>query len=130
MKTFIMMTLLAATLSIGLPVFGADVSVGITIGPPPPPRVVYVVPATPGPEYIWIDGYWYPVGHHWKWHQGYWTRSPYMGARWAAPHYERGEYFVGYWEGDRGRMEHDHHWDHDRDRDFRQEEHYRKKKRD
>ena len=58
----------------------AQVSIGISIGPPPPPRVVRVLPARPGPEFVWLDGY---------------------------------------WEGERGRMEHDHHWDRDRDRDYR-----------
>ena len=44
-----------------------QVSIGITIGPPPPPRVVRVLPPTPGPEFVWVEGYWYPVGHHYKW---------------------------------------------------------------
>ena len=130
MKSFIMMTLVAATLLIGLPVYGAQVSIGIRIGPPPPPPVVYAIPATPGPEYVWVDGYWYPVGNHWRRHRGFWTRAPYVGARWWAPRYERGEYFEGYWEGDRGRMEHNHHWDRDRERDYREKERHRKKDRD
>jgi hypothetical protein len=96
----------------------AQVSIGIQIGPPPPPRVVRVVPATPGPEFLWVEGYWYPVGSHWRWHSGYWTRAPYAYAHWVTPRYERGLYFSGYWEGDRGRTEHDHHSDRDRDRDF------------
>ena len=33
-----------------------------------------------------------------------------------------GEIFAGYWEGDRGRIGHDHHWDRDRDRDHREKE--------
>jgi hypothetical protein len=109
--------LLAFALS-WVPLAHAQVSVGIRIGAPPPPRVV-VAPVTPGPDFIWVDGYWYPVGNHYKWHAGYWTRAPYEGAYWVAPHYEGGLYFSGYWSGDRGRREHDHHWDHDHDRDFR-----------
>src|SRR5262245_1679732 len=57
----------------------AQVSVGITIGPPPPPRVIRV-PPSPQPRFVWVEGYWYPVGHHYKWHDGYWTRRPYEGA--------------------------------------------------
>ena len=120
MNRFFTTILLGITLLTAGEVFGAQVSIGVRIGPPPPPRVVRVIPPRPEPDYIWVDGYWYPVGHHWNWHQGYWTRAPYVGARWWAPRYERGEYFQGYWEGDRGRMEHDHHWDRDRDRDFRE----------
>jgi hypothetical protein len=124
MKSFITMALLAVTLLSAGSAFGAQVSIGIRIGPPPPPRVVRVFPARPAPEFIWVEGYWYPVGsgHHWKWHDGYWTRAPYVGARWYAPRYEEGLYFEGYWVGDRGRYEHDHHWDRDRDRDYREHE--------
>ena len=122
MKSFIMTTLLGVMLLTGLPAFGAQVSINVRIGPPPPPRVVPVVAVSPGPEYVWVEGYWYPVGNHWKWHRGYWTRAPYAGAYWLAPRYERGEYFEGYWEGDHGRMGHNHHWDHDRDRDYREKE--------
>ncbi len=61
-KILTMGLLLATMLLTGLPSFGAQVSIGIRIGQPPPPRVVYVLPANPGPEYVWVDGYWYPVG--------------------------------------------------------------------
>jgi hypothetical protein len=123
MKTFLKGTLLAGTLFTAASAF-AQVSIGIQIGPPPPPpqRVVYVVPPPrPAPEFIWIEGYWYPVGHKYKWHEGYWTRPPYEGARWVAPRHDGRMFFEGYWEGERGRFEHDHKWDRDRDRDFRED---------
>ena len=97
-----------------------QVSIGIQIGPPPPPRVVRVLPPRPDPEYLWVEGYWYPVGNHYKWHAGYWSRPVYAGARWVAPHYEGGRYFNGYWDGDGGRREHDHRWDRDSHRDDRE----------
>lgn len=97
----------------------AQVSVGISIGAPPPPRVLAVRPAAPGPDWVWVDGYWYPVNGRYRWHAGYWTRAPYGGARWIAPRYEGRQYFAGYWDGDRGRFEHDHRWDRDHGhRDF------------
>ena len=96
--------------------FAADFSIGIRIGPPPPPRVIAVRPVAPGPGYFWVGGYWYPDGKRYKWHDGYWTRAPYEGANWVAPRYEGGLFYNGYWEGSRGRFEHDHHWDHDRGR--------------
>ena len=100
----------------------AQFSIGVTIGQPPPPRV-YRVPVRPGPEFVWVEGYWYPQGRHYRWHDGYWTRPPYEGAYWVEPYYERGTYIVGYWESPRGRFEHDHRWDRDRDRrDDRHEE--------
>ena len=103
--------------------FAADVSFGIRIGPPPPPHVVRVRPVAPGPDYVWVEGYWYPVEGHYRWHNGYWTRAPYAGARWRGPHHDGERYFNGYWEGERGRIEHDHRWDRDRNRDFREERH-------
>ncbi|HEY3742624.1 MAG TPA: YXWGXW repeat-containing protein [Bryobacteraceae bacterium] len=93
--------------------------IGIRIGPPPPPRVVRR-PRMPGPGYVWVDGYWYAANNRYAWHGGYWTRAPYEGASWVGPRYEGGMFYAGYWNGPRGRMEHDHAWDHDRHvRDYR-----------
>ena len=118
MKSFIRTTLLVSLfLVVGVSAFAAQVSIGIRVGPPPPARVV-VVPTSPGPEFVWVEGYWYPLGNHYKWHAGYWSRPPYPGARWVGPHHDGERYFAGYWEGDRGRREHNHKWDKDRDRDF------------
>ena len=110
--------LFAAILAAGSAV-AADISIGIQIGAPPPPRVVAVRPAAPGPDFAWIEGYWYPVSGRYHWHEGYWTRPPYEGALWVAPRHEGGQYFAGYWEGEHGRWAHDHRWDKDHDRDRR-----------
>ena len=107
--------LLAVMLLAGGTMFG-QVSFGIRIGPPPPPRVIRVQPVAPGPGYTFVQGYWYPVGGRYRWHEGYWSRPPYEGARWVGPGYEGGAYMVGHWDGDRGRIEHDHGWDRDHDR--------------
>jgi hypothetical protein len=120
--------LLGILLLAGISICSAQVSIGIRIGPPPPPRVVRVLPPRPGPDFIWVDGYWYVVGNRWRWHDGYWTRPPYAGARWIAPRHDGERFFAGYWDGDRGRFEHDHRWDHDRERDYR--EHDREHDRD
>jgi hypothetical protein len=103
----------------------AQVSIGIQIGAPPSPRVVRVLPPQPGPQFVWVEGYWYPERNHYKWHSGYWTRPVYPDARWVAPRYERGRYFTGYWDGDTGRRDHDHHSDRDRYRDSKDSEHDR-----
>jgi len=112
-----MKKLLAALLLAGGLTF-AQVGIGITIGAPPPPRVLKVRPPAPGPGFLWVDGYWYPVHGHYVWHQGYWTRPPYEGATWVAPHHDGRQYFDGFWEGAHGRVYHDHAWDHQKDRDF------------
>ena len=124
MKTLTRIALLAATLLTGVSVANAQVSFGIRIGPPPPPRVVHVHPGRPGPGYIWVDGYWYPAAGRYRWHEGYWTRPPYAGAHWVGPRHDGAMFYAGFWDGPRGRFEHDHKWDRDHDRrDFRDDHH-------
>ena len=118
MNRFTKTVLVAAMLLGGVSALAAQVSVGIRIGPPPPVRVVRV-PRSPGPGFLWVGGYWYPVGNRYRWHEGYWTRPPYEGARWVGPRHDGERFYEGYWEGERGRVEHDHRWDHDHDRDAR-----------
>jgi len=66
MGNFIRATLLAGMLLTGGSAFGAQFSIGIRIGPPPRPRMVRVLPPRPGPEFMWIEGYWYPVGRRYN----------------------------------------------------------------
>jgi hypothetical protein len=91
-------------------------SVGIRIGEPPPERA-YRVPPQPGPDYEWVEGYQYPDGGRYKWHDGYWTRPPYQGAYWVQPYHSGGRYYAGRWEGRRGMIAHSHRWDKGKDRD-------------
>ena len=97
-------------------VLSGQVNLGIRIGPPPAPRV-YRQTVRPGPDFTWVEGYWYPAGNRYVWHNGYWTRAPFEGARWIGPRYEGGSFYNGYWDGRRGRFDHDHRWDRQRDRD-------------
>jgi hypothetical protein len=120
-KRAAIIALLATTM---LWAYGSDargqVSIGITIGPPPAPRVVRVAPPPPpAPGYVWVGGYWYPVKNRYRWHEGYWTRPSYEGARWVAPRHDGQRFYEGYWEGSHGRREHDHKSDKRKDRDFR-----------
>jgi hypothetical protein len=96
----------------------AQISFGIQIGEPPVERA-YRVARQPGPDYVWIDGYWYTQGSRYQWLDGYWTRPPYDGAYWVAPYYVGGRYYAGQWEGSRGNVAHDHRWDRSRQRDER-----------
>ena len=92
-------------------VMAAQVSIGIRIGAPPPPRVVRIQPRNPGSGYVWLGGYWYPQGNKYKWHDGYWTRPPYEGAHWVEPRHDGERYYEGRWGGERGEINHDHRWD-------------------
>ena len=92
------------------------ISFGIHIGEPPPERA-YRVPPQPGPDYVCIEGYQYPQGSHYAWHNGYWSRPPYAGAYWVPPYYVGGRYYVGQWQGPRRSFAHDHRWDKSHQRD-------------
>lgn len=96
LKIFAISALLLAPASLA----NAQVSFGVRIGEPPAPRA-YAVPASPGPGYDWVEGYWYPVHGKYVWRNGYWARPPYRGAYWASPYYSSGRYYGGRWEGRR-----------------------------
>ncbi len=98
----------------------AQISFGIRIGEPPEPRA-YRVPRQPGPDYLWVEGYWYLQGGRYQWRDVSWTRPPYEGAYWVAPYHVRGQYFPGQWEGSRGNIAHDRRWDRTRRRDERRD---------
>jgi WXXGXW repeat (2 copies) len=59
------------------------VSVGIGFGGhgagfyPPPPAYASYIPPCPGPDYIWVDGYWSPDYGRNTWVAGYWNRQPF-----------------------------------------------------
>jgi len=59
-----------------------SVFVSVAIAPPPIP--VYVQPVCPGPNYIWIPGYWaWDPANGYYWVPGYWDLAPYVGALWT-----------------------------------------------
>lgn len=97
--------LLPLVLFAGPSLFGQPrFSIGINIGTPyayapPPPVYVAYRPPCPGPDYVWVDGYWYPNGPRYAWRAGYWAAPPYAGAYWVAPHYHGRTYYSGHWKG-------------------------------
>jgi len=122
-KNFVKALMLSMTVLLAAaPTAHAQISVGIQIGTPPPAPRAYRVPPRPGPEFVWVEGYWYPQRGHYVWHNGYWTQPPYAGAYWVEPYYQQGRYFPGYWEAGNRRMAHDHRWDQSDRRDWRRGE--------
>ncbi len=91
----------------------SSAQISVYIGSPPP-AMVYEEPAPPPDAgFVWIEGYWRPVGHHYKWVRGHWERPPFEGAFWTHPHYDH--YQEG-WEWHEGHWDHeDHDNDHWRD---------------
>src|SRR5207244_8364248 len=117
-----MKNLLKVSALLGLLLFASSAqaqsnwSFGFSIGTPPPAPRYYRVAPRPGPDYEWIEGYWYPAGGRWAWHDGYWSRPPYQDSYWVQPYWEGGRFFEGYWTTPRGDFRHDHRWDRDNER--------------
>lgn len=69
----------------------ARVSIGLSIGAPPPPYAVVVPPPRAG--FVWVPGYWQWTGYSYLWITGHWVphRSGYY---WHPPRYIRdGRYY-------------------------------------
>jgi hypothetical protein len=103
MKTKLMAMMLLAG---GALMAETHVSIGVNLGgpvgyrPAPPPQVAVAYrAASPGPGYVWVDGYYDEYG---AWYEGYWTLPPYTGAYWMAPRYDGGRFVAGFWNGPRG----------------------------
>ena len=95
----------------------SSAQISVYIGSPPP-AIAYEEPGPPPDAgFVWIEGYWRPVGHHYKWVRGHWEHPPFEGAYWTHPHYDH--YREG-WEWHEGHWDHeDHDNDHWRDHDRR-----------
>ena len=100
--------------------------------PPPPPGPQFIVEApppprhehrgyAPGPDYVWIDGYWDRQDDRWAWAPGRWEAPGQRGSNWVKPQYRKEggayRYEPGHWshqkmvEGDdytRWHKEHKH----------------------
>lgn len=95
----------------------ASAQVSVSIGVPPP-AVVYERPGqAPNPGWVWVEGYWKPVGHHYRWVRGHWEQPPYEGAYWTHPHYDHYRRGWVLHEGHWDREDHDNHYwrDHERE---------------
>src|SRR5712692_3963837 len=57
----------------------AQVSIGISVGYPPPPLPVYEQPICPEEGYIWTPGYWAWDGDDYFWVPGTWVPAPERG---------------------------------------------------
>jgi hypothetical protein len=70
--------------------FLADISINVAVdAPPPPPRHEIIVGVSPGPDYVWVGGYWDGAPGHYNWVGGRWDHSPHGHGQWMAPHWDR-----------------------------------------
>jgi hypothetical protein len=60
--------------------------------PDPPADVVEVVPAQPGPEFVWIGGHYRWDGGAYAWISGHWGQAPAGYHEWVAGHWVRSEH--------------------------------------
>ena len=80
-----------------------QVSIGISVGFPPPELPVYEQPICPGEGYIWTPGYWAwdPDDEDYYWVPGTWVLAPEVGYLWTP----------GYWAwGGSAYVFHDGYW--------------------
>jgi hypothetical protein len=80
---------------------GANFDIGENVGYPPPPIPEYEQPYVPGPDYIWIPGYWAWGSYGYFWVPGTWTYAPRPGYLWTPGYWgwNQGNYAwnSGYW---------------------------------
>jgi hypothetical protein len=94
-KRFVVGSVFGFLLAVG----AAQGQIVVRIGPPPPPRVV--IPVSPGPRYVWVDGYHRYDGRGYVWVPGRYVIPPRHRVRWVPGRWEprrRGYVWVpGYW---------------------------------
>lgn len=68
----------------------------------PPAKIVEQTDASPGPDYVWVQGDWKWDGR-WVWGKGNWQRKPHEAAVWTPGHWKRHhhhhswEWIEGHW---------------------------------
>ena len=82
-----------------VPAYATSETVVVTEAPPAPQTEV--IPVSPGPDYIWVGGYWARQGPRWVWVPGRWNLRPRPAAVWVPGHWvahRRGWTWVaGHW---------------------------------
>jgi hypothetical protein len=79
----------------------AQIAVGVSIRVAPPPLPVYVQPPIPGPDYIWVPGYWAWDDDDYYWVPGTWVLAPYPDLLWTPGYWAWSDgiyvWNAGYW---------------------------------
>lgn len=92
MRKFLLSALLSSAFCM-TSVQGADAVVldkpEVVVHAKPPRSVKEQRPPSPGPEYLWIDGYQNWNGTAYSWQPGHWERPPHEHAIWMAPRWQR-----------------------------------------
>ena len=102
------------------------VSIGIGLGGhgagfyQPPPSYAYAsnIPPCPGPDYIWVDGYWAQDYGRNTWVAGYWNRQPFSSEYQVAPRFDNRFNDGGHRQGFTRAFEQDHNQNQNQNRGF------------
>ncbi|HUI07421.1 MAG TPA: YXWGXW repeat-containing protein [Verrucomicrobiae bacterium] len=79
----------AAPVAVSAPPPAATTMVVGHVGSEPPPVMVETVVGSPGPQYVWVAGYWRWHGRYWLWVPGAWVIPPRHGVMWVSGHWGR-----------------------------------------
>jgi len=80
------------------PVYGGEVYAD-EAPPPPPVDAEVAVGVAPGPDFIWIGGFWHRDHDRWVWGGGHWGHRPYAHAEWVGHRWVRGDHGYHYEQG-------------------------------
>ena len=87
------------------PVVAGTVEVGtipeVIVDTSPPTEIVESMTVSPGPEYVWMKGYWKWEGH-WVWVSGHWHHRPHAHAEWTSGYWHERH---GHWVWAEGRWQ-------------------------
>jgi WXXGXW repeat (2 copies) len=96
----VLLTVLVSVLAFA-PAASAYPRVGVRVYAPLPPIRHERVLVRPGPNYVWVPGYWRWEGRRYAWIAGTWVLPPRPGAIWVGPRviyrYHHPYYYGGYW---------------------------------
>ncbi len=84
-KSVMKKSLIAVLFGVLLAAAGASAQVVVRIGPPAPRHEV--IPARPGPNYVWVGGFHRYDGHAYVWVPGHYVMPPRPHARWVPGHW-------------------------------------------
>jgi len=82
MRTMKRLALAVALVALAACYYGPP-SGAVIVGARPPAYRVEVVGVAPGPEFVWVGGYWAWGGAEYTWVPGRWVARPYARAAWV-----------------------------------------------
>lgn len=104
MKKFVFLTLAISSPLFAHRVVYEEIAAApyVVVEQAPPAEKVETITVSPGPNYIWLKGYWKWENSRWAWSNGHWAIRPHASAVWHPGHWDAKEHGWVWVEG---------HWD-------------------